>query len=91
MIRFRGKKFRVFCTELYNLKMKTKIIATIGPSSEDVTIIKHLVKEGMDIARFNTKYTTHDELHKIINLVKKEHGQVLIDLKQHLDQIVMRQ
>ncbi len=32
---------------------KTKIVCTMGPNSEDVNVMRSLIKEGMDIARFN--------------------------------------
>lgn len=41
--------------------MKTKIIATIGPRSEDPKILEQLVVAGMDIARMNFSHCTYDE------------------------------
>lgn len=41
--------------------MKTKIIATIGPASDSPEIIKKLVKDGLDIARFNFSHCTYEE------------------------------
>jgi len=37
---------------------KTKIIATIGPASEDKNIIKEMVKNGLNIARLNFSHRT---------------------------------
>lgn len=38
---------------------RTKIIATIGPASESVAIIKKLVSSGLDIARLNMSHGDH--------------------------------
>ena len=47
---------------LYN---KTKIIATIGPSSSDINILKEMVIAGVDVVRLNFSYGKK-ELHKQI-------------------------
>jgi len=43
---------------------KTKIIATIGPSSEDKKVIKEMVKSGLNIARLNFSHRTQEEAQK---------------------------
>jgi pyruvate kinase len=40
---------------------KTKIIATIGPSSEDGKVIKDMVKSGLNIARLNFSHRTQEQ------------------------------
>ena len=40
---------------------KTKIVCTMGPNSNDENIMRQLVKEGMDIARFNFSHGSHEE------------------------------
>ena len=40
---------------------KTKIICTMGPSSDNEEILRRLVRGGMDIARFNFSHGTHEE------------------------------
>ena len=42
---------------------KTKIVCTLGPSTKDDKILKRLMLEGMDVARFNFSHGTH-ESHK---------------------------
>ena len=37
---------------------KTKIIATIGPSSCSKEILRELIKSGMDVARINLKHAS---------------------------------
>jgi len=43
---------------------KTKIIATIGPSSEDRNVIEKMVKSGLNIARLNFSHRTQEEAKK---------------------------
>jgi pyruvate kinase len=38
---------------------KAKIVATIGPSSQDEVIIERLLSSGMDVARLNFSHGTH--------------------------------
>jgi len=40
---------------------KTKIIATIGPASEDKNVVKKMVKSGLNIARLNFSHRTQKE------------------------------
>ena len=50
---------------------KTKIVATIGPSSESEEILKKLFLEGVNVARLNFSHGSHEE-HKIkIDRIKK--------------------
>ncbi len=49
---------------------KTKIICTIGPSSESEEILATLIKEGMDIARLNFSHGTREEHLKKIKLIR---------------------
>ena len=40
---------------------KTKIICTLGPSTDKDGVLEELVKEGMNVARFNFSHGLHDE------------------------------
>lgn len=38
---------------------KTKIICTLGPSTDDPNILEEMIRSGMDVARFNFSHGTH--------------------------------
>lgn len=40
---------------------KTKIICTLGPSTDKDGVLKQLMTEGMNVARFNFSHGTHEE------------------------------
>lgn len=44
---------------------KSKIIATIGPSSWDENILKDMIEGGMDLARVNASFADYDELKRV--------------------------
>ncbi len=54
---------------------KTKIICTLGPSTDDEQILKELILSGMDVARFNFSHGDHvshkETFDKLINLRKE--------------------
>lgn len=40
---------------------KTKIICTLGPSTDDENVVRQLMLSGMNVARFNFSHQTHTE------------------------------
>ena len=46
---------------------KTKIIATLGPSSSTADCIEKLIKEGVDVLRINFSHSSHQEAEILIN------------------------
>ena len=50
---------------------KTRIVATIGPSSESEEMLEKLIKAGMNVARFNMSHGTHEEHLNKIKKIKK--------------------
>ena len=50
---------------------KTKIICTIGPSSEEESVFRQLILEGMDVARFNFSHGSYEEHTRKLNTLKK--------------------
>ena len=50
---------------------KTKIICTMGPNTNDETLMRKLVQNGMDIARFNFSHGDHEEQKGRMDMLKK--------------------
>ena len=65
--------------------MKTKIIATIGPSSLEREIIRQLAENGMNMIRINTSYGNEDQYKTILkNLAESDpfsKVQKMLDIK----------
>ncbi|HQJ56616.1 MAG TPA: pyruvate kinase [Caldisericia bacterium] len=61
---------------------KTKIVATIGPSTDNKNKIKKLIKEGVDIFRLNLSHGDHSYHRNLINLIREVDRTIpiLIDL-----------
>ena len=49
---------------------KTKIICTMGPNTNDRNLMKRLVENGMDIARFNFSHGDHAEQKERMDMLK---------------------
>jgi pyruvate kinase len=64
------------------IQTKTKIVCTLGPSSNTGSKLKNMIKTGMDVVRINFSHGTHEEHSKIIKLVRKTSNDIaiLIDL-----------
>ena len=43
---------------------KTKIICTLGPATDDDEVLRKLMIEGMDVARFNFSHGDHAQHRK---------------------------
>ena len=44
---------------------KTKIVATIGPSSWDEDILRNMIGSGLDMARINASFADFEELKRV--------------------------
>jgi pyruvate kinase len=49
----------------------TKILCTVGPSSEDRPMLRRMMKAGMDGVRINFSHGTHEEHGKVIQTVRQ--------------------
>ena len=49
---------------------KTKIVCSIGPSSNDIVTLEKMIDAGMNVARFNMSHGTHESHKKMIDNVK---------------------
>ena len=50
---------------------KTKIIVTIGPSSNDEETLSRLISDGMDCARLNFSHGTHEQHAAVIEKIRR--------------------
>ncbi|MBQ8844778.1 MAG: pyruvate kinase [Clostridia bacterium] len=69
------------------MRRKTKIVCTLGPSSESYEVLKDMVLAGMSVARFNMAHGSYEEHQKRIDVVKKVRNDlqkpvaIMIDIK----------
>jgi len=49
---------------------RTKIVATLGPASSGVAVIRPLIEAGLDVARINFSHGTHEEHARTIGAVR---------------------
>ena len=50
---------------------KTKIVCTIGPASENLHVLKGLIRNGMNVARLNFSHGTHPEHAERIRMIRQ--------------------
>ena len=50
---------------------KTKIICTMGPATDDVSLLTQMMQAGMDLARFNFSHGNHEDHGKRLGLVRQ--------------------
>ena len=66
---------------------KTKIVCTLGPATDEGDVLEQLVKNGMDVARFNFSHGSYEEhgkrFEEVVRLRKKygKHIATLLDTK----------
>ena len=53
---------------------RTKIVCTLGPSTDKGDILETMVREGMDVARFNFSHGTHPEQKERLDKLKEIRG-----------------
>ena len=65
---------------------RTKVVATIGPASEDETTLREMIRAGMDVARIGLAHGTMDEAverYRLIRRIAAEESRrvgILVDL-----------
>ena len=50
---------------------KTKVVCTMGPNTNDRELLKKLIENGMDVARFNFSHGDHEEQKSRMDLLKE--------------------
>ena len=61
-------------------KVRTKIVATLGPSCRDAATLRHMILAGVDVVRLNFSHGTHEDHSAALTLVR--------ELSQSLGRIV---
>ena len=64
---------------------KTKIICTLGPSSESEEKLREIMLAGMNVARFNFSHGSHEEHKKRFDRVMKISGELGLQIATLLD------
>ncbi|MFM9422315.1 MAG: hypothetical protein RIR06_776, partial [Bacteroidota bacterium] len=59
--------------DLYSIKMtrKTKIVATIGPTSSSKEVLKAMIAEGLNVVRLNFSHGTHADHEAVVKAVRE--------------------
>lgn len=69
------------------MNKRTKIVATVGPSTANIETLKNMVKEGVNVFRINFSHGTHEDHIEAIKKIKKvdeelgTHSALLADLQ----------
>ena len=64
---------------------RTKIICTLGPATSRKSILKSLIKSGMDVARFNFSHGTHEEHRERVDMIKNLREELNVPVAMLLD------
>ena len=52
---------------------KTKVVCTMGPNTNDRELLKKLIENGMDVARFNFSHGDHEEQERTASGIEYKH------------------
>jgi pyruvate kinase len=50
---------------------RAKIVCTLGPASSTPDMIRELMRRGMDVARLNCSHSSHENLTKLVTMVRE--------------------
>ena len=64
---------------------KTKIVCTLGPATEDDQILRQLMLEGMDVARFNFSHGDHEQHEYNLTRIRKLREELNLPIAALLD------
>lgn len=64
---------------------KTKIVCTLGPSTDDENIIRQMMLAGMNVARFNFSHQTHETHKKRFDMIVKLREELDLPIATLLD------
>ena len=64
---------------------RTKIICTLGPATDKGNVLEQLIKNGMNIARFNFSHGSHEEHKGRMNKLKTIRDELSLPIATVLD------
>lgn len=64
---------------------RTKIVCTLGPSTDDYAVLKAMVRAGMNVARLNFSHGTYDEHKRRMDMVKRARKELGVPVAIMLD------
>lgn len=67
------------------IERKTKIICTLGPSTDDENILRQLMLEGMNVARMNFSHGSHEEQKARLDKLKELREELDLPIAALLD------
>jgi pyruvate kinase len=50
---------------------RTKIVATVGPATDDPHVLEEMLHEGLDVARFNASHGTRDDHRRRLKMLRE--------------------
>lgn len=69
----------------FEVSKKTKIVCTLGPAAEDENILRQMMLEGMNIARFNMSHGDHEEHGRRLKMLKRLRKELNLPVAALLD------
>lgn len=64
---------------------RTKIVCTLGPSTDKEEVLRNLMKNGMNVARMNFSHGTHEEQKARLDMIKKLRKELNLPVAALLD------
>ena len=64
---------------------RTKIVCTLGPSTDKEEVLRNLMKNGMNVARMNFSHGTHEEQKARLDMIKKLREELNLPVASLLD------
>lgn len=64
---------------------RTKIVCTLGPATDDYSVLKSMIRAGMNVARLNFSHSTYDEHRRRMDMVKRARTELGVPVAILLD------
>ncbi|MDE7108142.1 MAG: pyruvate kinase, partial [Clostridiales bacterium] len=64
---------------------RTKIVCTLGPATDDYSVLKSMIRAGMNVARLNFSHSTYDEHKRRMDMVKRARKELGVPVAILLD------